>query len=450
MSESLDHCWSTSGIAPPICFLFPCESVPDLWWKVVSTPAEGQQQQQQQQQQQLKMTSDVTSEFHFACHASVLWSGKGVSDVASDRSPDEALSCRRRRAWDGPYCTTTHWYGVHLPLQWAEQLAYLSTMHIRSYGSLELLILSASSPGDDLRLESAIPLHCDLSCCCRSQFWEKESIHRPAPVQNFFFAEKNGGHRGKISVVHMVFLVFIWFFVSTTGLESSSLKPEEFSKRFSFGGGSARFFFSAILLMTLCLRLWCLLPAKMAKVKLVASHSAMPPRPPSKIRYPLPYRTLEVRWGLFGEVGPGIVRPALSRGMDWWRLEWPFSRALERYFHRPSLAENSLIWAIFVKEDPPQLQQTEVPAWSCGAKSLRPAAVHLGCPHHPLVSPSQMYVGTTQWSDNEEKWRMRTQLEPHLRWLHLSDFSPNFRLRNLKIQSPKKTRSKPPAMPYPH
>ena len=29
-------------------------------------------------------------------------------------------------------------------------------------------------------------------------------------------------------------------------------------------------------------------------------------------------------------------------------------------------------------------------------------------------------------------------------------FSPNFRLRNLKIQSPKKCNSTPPAIPYPH
>ena len=41
--------------------------------------------------------------------------------------------------------------------------------------------------------------------------WEKESIHRPAPVQNFSLPEKNGGNRGKISVVDMVFLVFIGF-----------------------------------------------------------------------------------------------------------------------------------------------------------------------------------------------------------------------------------------------
>ena len=39
----------------------------------------------------------------------------------------------------------------------------------------------------------------------------------------------------------MVLLAFRDF-VSTTGLESFSLRPEKFSKRFSFGGGSVRFF----------------------------------------------------------------------------------------------------------------------------------------------------------------------------------------------------------------
>ena len=46
-------------------------------------------------------------------------------------------------------------------------------------------------------------------------------------------------------MVEMAFLVFIGFFVSTTGLESSFLRPEQFPKRFSFGGGGrVRFFFS--------------------------------------------------------------------------------------------------------------------------------------------------------------------------------------------------------------
>ena len=38
----------------------------------------------------------------------------------------------------------------------------------------------------------------------------KESIRRPAPVRNFSLP-KNWGHRGKISVVDMVSLVFIGF-----------------------------------------------------------------------------------------------------------------------------------------------------------------------------------------------------------------------------------------------
>ena len=40
---------------------------------------------------------------------------------------------------------------------------------------------------------------------------EKETIHRPAPVQNFSLQKKNGVHRGKISVVDMALLVFIGF-----------------------------------------------------------------------------------------------------------------------------------------------------------------------------------------------------------------------------------------------
>ena len=60
--------------------------------------------------------------------------------------------------------------------------------------------------------------------------WEKESIHRPAPVRNFFLPKKNGGHRGKISVVDMAFLVFIGFLYSPPGLESFSLRPEKFPK----------------------------------------------------------------------------------------------------------------------------------------------------------------------------------------------------------------------------
>ena len=43
-------------------------------------------------------------------------------------------------------------------------------------------------------------------------------------------------------MVDMVFLVFYRVFVSTTGLESFSLRPEKFPKRFSFGGGRVRFF----------------------------------------------------------------------------------------------------------------------------------------------------------------------------------------------------------------
>ena len=54
-------------------------------------------------------------------------------------------------------------------------------------------------------------------------------------------------------MVDMPFLVFFLnrILVSTTGLESFSLRPEKFPKRFSFGGGRVRFF----LLCTCCRRL---------------------------------------------------------------------------------------------------------------------------------------------------------------------------------------------------
>ena len=70
---------------------------------------------------------------------------------------------------------------------------------------------------------------------------EKESIHRPAPVQNFSLPKKNGGHRGKISVVDMVFLVFIGSFCIHLRPGNFSLRPEKFPTRFSFGGGGVRF-----------------------------------------------------------------------------------------------------------------------------------------------------------------------------------------------------------------
>ena len=40
----------------------------------------------------------------------------------------------------------------------------------------------------------------------------------------------------------MAFLGFIGIFVSTTGPESFSLRPEKISKRFSFGGSSVVLF----------------------------------------------------------------------------------------------------------------------------------------------------------------------------------------------------------------
>ena len=83
----------------------------------------------------------------------------------------------------------------------------------------------------------------DRNLFCQNELqdsWEKESIHRPAPVRNLFGPPKMGvteedfcGRYG--------FSEFYRVSVSTAGLESFSLRPEKFSKRFSFGGGSVRF-----------------------------------------------------------------------------------------------------------------------------------------------------------------------------------------------------------------
>ena len=72
-----------------------------------------------------------------------------------------------------------------------------------------------------------------------------------------------------------------------------------------------------------------------------------------------------------------VIRPALSGGMDWWRMEWPFSRV------RKCFSEDEISRKI---SETPQTER----------------------------------------------------------------FLPNFRLRNLKIQSPKKCNSIFPAIPLPH
>ena len=59
-------------------------------------------------------------------------------------------------------------------------------------------------------------------------------------MQNFSLP--NGGHRGKISVVDMVCLVFIGFLYPPLTWKVFSLRPEKFLKLYSFGGGRACFF----------------------------------------------------------------------------------------------------------------------------------------------------------------------------------------------------------------
>ena len=76
----------------------------------------------------------------------------------------------------------------------------------------------------------------------KSGSWEKQSIHRPAPVQNFSLPKKWGPQRNDFGGRYGI-LGFYRVFVSSTGLESFSLRPEKFPKRFSLGGGRhVRFF----------------------------------------------------------------------------------------------------------------------------------------------------------------------------------------------------------------
>ena len=68
-----------------------------------------------------------------------------------------------------------------------------------------------------------------------ASYWEKETIHRPAPVQNFSLQKKWGPQRKDFGGGYgFPCPEFYRAFVSTTGLESFSLKPEKFSKRFFF------------------------------------------------------------------------------------------------------------------------------------------------------------------------------------------------------------------------
>ena len=73
--------------------------------------------------------------------------------------------------------------------------------------------------------------------------WEKENIHRPAPVKNFSLPMKRGGHKERFGGRYG-FPGFYKVLVSTTGLENFSFRPEKFPKKYSFGGGRVLFFFS--------------------------------------------------------------------------------------------------------------------------------------------------------------------------------------------------------------
>ena len=70
-----------------------------------------------------------------------------------------------------------------------------------------------------------IAAHPDTATCLG-----KSKHTPPCSSEELFFAEKNRGHRRKISVVDMAFLGFCRGFLPTTGLESFPLRPEKLSK----------------------------------------------------------------------------------------------------------------------------------------------------------------------------------------------------------------------------
>ena len=56
----------------------------------------------------------------------------------------------------------------------------------------------------------------------------------------------------------------------------------------------------------------------------------------------------------------GIFRPALSGGMDWWRMEWPFSRVRKIFFRGRNFQENAWNSAervIFAKFQAPKFEK---------------------------------------------------------------------------------------------
>ena len=66
----------------------------------------------------------------------------------------------------------------------------------------------------------------------------KESMHRPCSSEELFFAERNGGHKGKISVVvAMVLVVFIGFLYLPPAWKFF-FEAKKVLQRFSFGRGS--------------------------------------------------------------------------------------------------------------------------------------------------------------------------------------------------------------------
>ena len=70
-----------------------------------------------------------------------------------------------------------------------------------------------------------------------------ESLEKEIVREELLFDERNGGHRGKILVVDVAFLLFVGFLYLPPACKVFVEGQKRCSNKFSFGGGSEGFFF---------------------------------------------------------------------------------------------------------------------------------------------------------------------------------------------------------------
>ena len=81
------------------------------------------------------------------------------------------------------------------------------------------------------------------------------------------------------------------------------------------------------------------------------------------------------------------VRPALSGGMDWWRMEWPFCRVWKIFFRGRNFQENPWISAeraIFAKFQAPKFENSEPEKMQFHTPSRSIPPLDSLLPVHPL------------------------------------------------------------------